>query len=79
MKLSVVLELLQYPDLGPILDPPLHTALSVGHCKQLLGLSNESNEYSVPVLHVLHSPVIRNSSPTSHDLRLTARFSIDSD
>ena len=65
--------------MGPISDPPLHIALSVGHSKQLLGPSNETNEYSVPELQVLHSPVIKNASPTSQDLRLTARFRIDSD
>ena len=64
--------------MGPISDPPLHIALSVGHSLQSLSSLNETNEYSVPELQVLHSPVPKNASPTSQDLRLIAKFSIDS-
>ena len=73
MKLSVVFELLQYPAFGPISEPPLHIALSVGHSKQLFGVSNDTSEYPVPELHTSHSPVIKNASPTSQDLKLMAK------
>jgi hypothetical protein len=63
MKLSVVFELLQYPGLGPIFDPPLQIAFPVGQGNQLPGVSKVDNEYSLPASQVSQAPVIKNDSP----------------
>jgi len=79
MKSSVTLELLQHPAFGPMLDPPNKVAQLVGQLIQLWGEVGACNKYSVPSAHVLHSPVIKNNSPSMQCLREILMFRVNLD
>jgi hypothetical protein len=65
-----MLDFLQYPGCGPIVDPPKQIALSELHSLQSVGSVGTSNKY-VPLGHSYHAPLSLSPSPANHDLTAT--------
>ena len=71
MKLSVVIELLQYPGFGPISEPPWQYILVVCHSKQSPGTVGAVRRYSVSAVHSTQAPVTEKDSPVVQFLKDT--------
>ncbi len=80
MKLVEFSFFLQYPGLGPILQPPSHLALSFGQGLHSPGSFISTREYPTLPSHHMHFPTCVNFSPLSHCLSSTKKSnSIDDD